>query len=300
MAIDDVAYNQHPDKPRYERRWLGDLFRENIQQGIYVASSGGQYLGRMNAGWPDPDADETFRLLRQAVAAYKRLPQEQRVLRRTLTAADKLKWESDAFVKPAGTLDLRISSRGYAFPGMTTFDQRHPKFYHLDRLWFKPSEWRAFLPSSLTAGAKTTVTGAPYNRIVLLSHMQGGQSAWWDSHIRGGKMESMVTHVSGDEVSLRITASYQMKADSEWCRDTYNGSLLALATYNRRSQTWSKFDLAMLGTHTVGTMMSNLHVGDPTQQVAVTASLNPLANEADRMLPMNWKYGYSIRWAQSP
>jgi hypothetical protein len=298
--VDDVNYKEHPDHERFERKWLATLMRDQIQQGIYVASSSGRYLGRMNRGWPDPDADATLQALKEAVAAYRRLTPAERRLSRSLTDADRLKWEQDAFKKPPGTLDLRISSRGYAFSGMTTFDQRHPKFYHLDRLWYKPSEWRAWLPAKLTPGSKTSVTGPLFNRIVLLSHMQAGQSAWWESHIRGGNMESEVVAVENNKVSLRITAHYDMRADSEWCRDTYKGRLLALAEYDTKDARFTKFELAMLGTHRVGRMMENIHVGSPEQQIAAYATLNPLANSSDRMIPQNWKYGYQLRWAQSP
>lgn len=298
--MDDVNYNEHPDKDRYERQWLATLMRNQIQQGIYVASSAGKYLGRMNRGWPDPDADGTLAAMKEAVAAYKRLASAERKLQRTLTDADRLRWEHEKFIKPEGTLDLRISRRGYPFSGMTTFDQRHPKFYHLDRLWFKPSEWRAWLPSRLEKGAKTNVTGPAYNRIVLLSHMQAGQSAWWESHIREGGMTSEVTEVRGNIVSLRITARYVMKGDSEWCTDTYNGNLLATADYDSAAKRFTKFELAMLGTHRVGRMMENLHVGSQEHQIGAYATLNTGTDRDNQMLPQSWKYGYSLRWAQTP
>lgn len=295
-----MDYNEHPDRNRFERQWLASLMRNQIQQGIFVASSSGKYLGRMNRGWPDPDADGTLQAMKEALAAYRAMSPSERRLSRSLTEADRLKWEADGFKRPEGTLDLRISSRGYSFPGMTTFDQRHPKFYHLDRLWFKPSEWRSFLPPRLEKGAKTAVTGPAYNRIVLLSHMQAGQSAWWESHIRAGEMESEVVGVSGDTVSLRITARYVMKGDSEWCTDTYNGRLLAFADYDRKAAKFTKFELGMLGTHRVGRMLENLHVGSQEHQIAAYATLNPNRDADDRMIPQNWKYGYSIRWSQTP
>lgn len=272
--------------------------RNEIQQGIFVASSSGRFLGRMNRGWPDPDADGTLMAMKEALAAYRSMSASERRLSRQLTDADRLRWEHEQFQRPAGTLDLRISSRGYGFDGMTTFDQRHPKFYHLDRLWFKPSEWRAWLPSNLAKGAKTRVTGPAYTRIVLLSHMQAGQSAWWESHIRGGQMESEVIGVDGDIVSLRITATYAMKGDTQWCTDTYNGKLLAYADYDQKQRQFKRFDLAMLGTHRVGKMVENIHVGSPEQKIAAAATLNPSSDADDRMIPMNWKYGYTLEWGR--
>ncbi len=285
----------------FENSWLNTLFRGQLQQGIYVASSGGKYLGRMNRGWPDPDADGTLAALKQALAEYRQMsPSERRLSRQLDPAKDKLKWEQDRFVKPTGTLDLRISSRGYPFRGMSTFDQRHPSYFHVDRLWFKPSEWRAWIPGDLRVGAETLVKGPARNRIVLLSHSQAGGSAWWEEHIVGGQMKSKVVSLHGDTVELKITADYRMKANSEWCKDTYDGNLIAFATYNRKLDRFTRFDLAMLGTLTIGMMRENLHVGDPTAMMAAAASLNPNKDADDQMVPQKWKWGYSLNWCRVP
>ncbi|MGV3617415.1 MAG: hypothetical protein ACO1SV_18980 [Fimbriimonas sp.] len=294
-----MSYNEHKDRGTFERQWLATLMKDGIQQGIFVASSGGHYLGRANRGWPDPDPKETLQALRQSLADYRRLGAQRRLSKSLDAARDRLKWEQDAFTKPAGTLDLRISSRGYPFSGMTSADQRHPMYYHVDRLWFKPSEWRKWLPPRLAVGARTTVTGPALTRIVMLSHTQAGSSAWWEEHIRNARMVSEVTGVQGDDVTLRISATYDMRADSQWNLDTYRGDLLAFATYDRKANRFARFELATLGTHTVGRMMSNLHVGNPTQRVAAYATINPAAAADDRMIPQNWKYGYSLAWCRS-
>lgn len=300
VAINDVDYNEHPDKGVFERQWLSQLMGGQIQQGIYMASSAGKYLGRANLGWPDPDPLAALAAMRKAVADYGATPKAQRVLARDLDArTDKLKWEQDGFTKPPGTLDLRISSRGYPFEGMSTFDQRHPMFFHVDRLWFKPSEWRRWLPSELKAGAAVRVEGPARSRIVMLSHMQAGGSAWDPEHLEGGTMTSTITSVDGDTVELRIAADYDMRADTQWNKSTYRGNLLAFATYDRKRDAFTRFDLAMLGTQTLGRMMSNLHVGSPTQRIAASASLNPLADADDRMIPQQWKWRYTLAWCRT-
>ncbi len=297
--MDDVSYKEHQDKTTFENRWLAGVMKNDIQQGIYVAASGGQFLGRANRGWPDPDPKEILQALRKSLSDYRALGAQRKLSANLDAAQDKLKWEQDAFKKPAKTLDLRISSRGYAFSGMSAFDQRHPMYFHVDRLWFKPSEWRKWLPQNLTVGSKTQVAGPAKTRIVLLSHMQAGSSAWWEEHIRGGQMSSQVTAVTGDQVSLRISATYDMKADSEWSLDTYQGNLLAFATYDKKKDEMVGFELAMLGTHTVGKMMSNLHVGNPTQRIGAFATINPAADADDRMIPQSWKWGYTLAWGRS-
>jgi len=34
VAFDDVSYNEHPNHAAFERRWLSQLMRGGIQQGI--------------------------------------------------------------------------------------------------------------------------------------------------------------------------------------------------------------------------------------------------------------------------
>lgn len=262
-------------------------------------TASGQPLGYLNKGWPDPDPVAILAEMRKALASYRSMQPSARRLRAPLDPAkDKIQFEQDGFFKPAKTLDLRIVSRGLPYPGMTSFDQRHPMYYHIDRLWFKPREWRAFLPASLTVGAQAEVTGAARTRIVLLSHHQAGGSAWWEEHITGGKTVSRVTRVEGSQIHLAITGNYVMSANGEWCKDKYNGNLLAQAIYDRSKDEFVKFDLAMLGTHTVGMFRQNLHAGDLTARISAMAELNPLADDDDRMVPQNWKWGYTLRWCR--
>lgn len=260
-------------------------------------SSAGASLGYLNKGWPDPDADGILQGMREAKAAYARLSPSERRLAQPLGDKDRMRFEEEQFSKPEGTLDLRISSRGLPFKGMTSFDQRHPMYFHLDRLWFKPSEWRAFIPAD---GRATEVTGPARTRLVLLSHHQAGQSAWWEEHIVGGKTVSRVVARRGDLMDLEIEGTYTMRADSEWCKDSYEGRMMAHATFDMAGRRFTRFDLAMLGRHTVGRRMENLHVGDLTAKIAASASLNPLRTASDRMLPQNWKYGYGLPWCRTP
>lgn len=71
--------------------------------------------------------------------------------------------------------------------------------------------------------------------------------------------------------------------------------ILALCERNA----FTRFDLAMLGTQTLGRMMPNLHVGSPTQRIAALASLNPLADADDRMIPQQWKWRYTLAWCRT-
>lgn len=300
VAANDVDYNQHPNKQAFEHQWLHQASRGNIHQGIFVASASGNAYRLVSTGWPAPDPIQTLDKMKKALTEIKAQGEAAKLSRSLDPAKDKLKWESEAFTKPTGTLDLRISTRGYKFAGMTATDQRNPDFYHLDRLWFKPSEWREFLPTKLNVGATRPVEGVAKTRWVMLSHMQAGHSAWWIEHIRSSTMTSRVANIEGQLVKLEISGSYQMKADSQWCRDTYDGEILIHATFDTSKQQWQRFEACLLGTHTVGQMMSNIHAGSPTQRIAAYATINPGSDPDDQMIPYAWKHGYGLNWSRTP
>lgn len=297
FAGDDVQYRESNDKAKAEWQRLSAGTGGLPQQGMYAMSAAGEPLGYLNKGWPDPDPVAVLDAMRVSESKYRTLPDNRRK-GTELAAGDRMVFEKDAFGKPAGTLDLRIVSRGLPFEGMTSFDQRHPMFFHWDRLWFKPSEWREFLPATLAPGSTTTVRGPGRTRLVLLSHHQAGHSAWWEEHIVGGETRSTVMRVEGDRVHLRLEADYRMRADSQWCKDKYDGRLIGQAVYDRSTDRFVRFDLSMLGTHTVGVRQANLHAGDLTSRIAVMAELNPTPD--DPLPPQNWKYGYGDRWRQTP
>jgi hypothetical protein len=303
LADDDVAYSGAPDKHKGEYKLMAQMFagaNTGIHQGIYTATSAGRMLSRANAGWPDPDPVATLTNLRAAVQRYRSLPAAQRTAQADVPDAERIARARNVVKKPAGTLDLRTTVRGYAYPGMTTFDERHPVFLGIDRLWFKPSEWCGWIPRERRVGAKVNVDGPLRTRIVMLSHQHKASMAWWEEHIRGGRMTSTITGLQGTVMSLRIEADYDMKADSQWNKGSYNGRLLIEADFDEKTQTWTKFQGSMLGTSNVGVRLSNVHAGDLTQQVATAITLNPLSDPDEALLPMHWPDYYGRDWAASP
>ena len=152
VAGDDVAYREQKDKQVLEARIVDRMFsanKEGIFQGIYVATPSGKLISRVNAGWPDPDSAQILRNIKSAVGRYYQMPKGERLFSQVPDATkDRIKFTKEEFSKPNGTLDLRVTKRGYSYQGMTTFDERHPKYLGFDRLWFKPSEWQVLFVES--------------------------------------------------------------------------------------------------------------------------------------------------------
>lgn len=304
LAANDVDYKEHKDTHVFEHQLLSRMFggANNIQQGIYMVTSSGQFLGRANLGWPDPDPVASLAALKESVAKYEGLSKGLRIQSKRLNpATDKLKFEQDQFTRPEGLLDLRALSRGYAYEGMSTFDERHPIYYGLDRLWYKPSEYMAWIPASRQVGAKVNVTGVLKDRIVLRSHQHKASMAWWEEHIKKSSMTSTITKIEGSVISIRIDAHYEMKADSQWNKGAYTGDLLGYADFDTTKNEFTKFEIVMYGLHDMGTHLDNARAGDLKQMVGAYISLNPQTGDADNlMIPSEWKYGYGLAWCRRP
>ncbi len=254
-----------------------------------------------NAGWPDPDPDATLNNIKNAVTKYYQMPKSERLLAKLPDpTTDRIKFQIDDFTKPKGTLDLRVTKRGYAYPGMTTFDERHPKFFGIDRLWFKPSEYRQFLPRNLKVGASVDLNGRISEIWILHNHMQKAGSAWWQEHIKQGTLSSTITRIEADTIDIEIKGHYEAKADSQWNTGSYSGDLLGKATYNQRTGEFIAWESVMFGKSTVGTLLSNVHAGDKSQMVATYATINPLSDSDDAMVPSDWLYGYGLNWCRTP
>lgn len=303
IAANDVDYRENPDTQNWEHRLVTKMFSvssEGIFQGIYVGTPSGKLLARCNAGWPDPDANETLNNIKKAVAKYYAMPKSERLLANLPNpTTDRLKFKEDQFTKPKGTLDLRVTKRGYAYPGMTSFDERHPMFFGIDRLWFKPSELQTLLPGSLTVGSSKQVNGPMGTRWVLHNHMQKAASAWDEPHIQVGIFTSTVKEVSGSKVNLEIKAHYELKANTQWNTGSYRGDLLGKLTIDSRSLECSAFEATMFGRSTLGKLLPNAHAGDPSQMVASYITINPQTDADDNMIPSNWMWGYGLNWCQS-
>lgn len=303
VAASDVEYRESKDQGKREAQIVRQMFsgsREGIFQGIYVATPSGILLGRVNAGWPDPDTKVIFQNIQRCVQQYYQMPRTQRLMSSVPDSAkDRMVFAQSQFTKPADTLDLRVTKRGYSYPGMTTFDERHPKFMGIDRLWFKPTEWYQFFPRELKVGNRVSIKGDVLNRWVLHNHMQKGASAWDASQIRSGTMTSEVTGVKGNLVDLTVRASYSMKANTQWNVGSYDGSLLGYIQYDLAAKKFTRFEAVMFGYHDAGKFEANLRSGDLKQWVASYATLNPLADSDDRMLPSNWMWGYGLNWCKT-
>jgi hypothetical protein len=128
--------------------------------------------------------------------------------------------------------------------------------------------------------------------------MQQANNAWDRDHIKSSSMVSEVTGVAGNLIDLIVKANYSMKADTKWNTGSYDGSLLGKIQYDVASNTFTKFEVVMLGWHHAGKFLDNMRAGELTQWVSSYTTLNPLKDADDRMIPGNWMWGYGLNWCK--
>lgn len=298
-----MDYNETPQRTKEEFRFVQNAFsraEHGLHQGIFIVTSSGKLISRIVGGWPEYDPKITLDGLRQGIKQYQALKSSDRIKSAAIPAKEQIHFGWMDFKKPERTLDLRVTKRAFAYPGMTTFDERHPIYMGIDRIWFKPSELAALFPAKLTVGATTTVTGPFRDRWIETSQMMKGGAPWDPPMFRDSVMSSKVVEASASTLKLEISAKYLAEANTQWNKGSYNGDFLAFATYNRQTQEFTKFEVAMLGTHNAGTRLSNVHAGDLSAKIATYAVINPLSDPDDAMAPSGWMYRYTLEWCRRP
>ncbi len=299
VASSDVRYNGLSDamkaKGEYQflRRSLSG-HAHGIHQGVFVVTPSGKLLKKINWGWPVPDVGEMHRQLEQSIVAYKKLSKGERLGVEVLKETDRSMRVADRKDVPAGWLRLRNTSRSYVFPEMELFDIRHPSYVTVDKLWFSGVEKLCFIPGVLKKGEKEVMKPEVVSRVLLNSHMITGRSAWWREHIRVADVGMEVVSAKGDQVEIRYRGKLKLVADSKWCKDTYDGSLLGKAVWDSGKKRFLSFEWVTLGSHGIDSLLSNMHRGTTKSvDVASLLRLDPYLKCERGMAPAHWPENYS-------
>ena len=171
VAASDVDYKQIPDaaKAKGEFRFLQQALTgapHGIHQGIYVVTPSGKFLKQCNAGWPHIDTRKCHDLLKESLSSYKNMSKKDRLAAQALAVSERSLDRKDMVQPAADWIKIRTTTRSYAFEGMEFFDQRHPDYYKLDRLWLTPETARTMVPSTLKQGEVAQITGRALDHLV--------------------------------------------------------------------------------------------------------------------------------------
>jgi hypothetical protein len=233
--------------------------------GVFLAAPSGKVLG----GLTFPPGGDAGLEMRKALAAYKALPREARLLPKPPNPeTDRIRFREyvaggpTELHAPTGGLTLRVvqrTRRGETRrinPKIDYQDSRLDEGFQLDRVWVLREEVPGLVPSKLEPGVKEQIKGPALSRLVrtgLGVHILIG-SVWERNHVRETQLTAEVKAVEGTKAHL----VYEGRV---WLRDPkyldygvrqYTGDLLGKATYDMEKRQFTAFEMLAIGTHVAG------------------------------------------------
>jgi hypothetical protein len=290
------------DRDRLQYRLVDQVLKQTTYgqitgaQGLYVITPSGKLIaGTTQHSNPSRVLEE----MRNGLEAYSRLSKAERLLPRAPDArTDKIETLTDDPKPPRDGLVLRMVSRGLPTPGVREQDTRHPSFYKLDRVWFTREQAGSFLPADLKVGAKTQVRGPALNLLVRLNlgTFLQPNPAWNAEDVRQATLNSEVTAVKGRAIEVRFSRDAELRSDNRYVRRSYLPKLLGNASYDAQTQSFTKFELLAVGTHTVGDVGEDARTyasGPKAMPLGVLFTING-TNANDRVVPHFYRAYNSI------
>ncbi|QQL44763.1 hypothetical protein [Sulfuriroseicoccus oceanibius] len=279
FAGDDVAYSHAPAEHKNSRefRWLQRALAgapHGIHQGIYLVTSSGKFLQKVDSGWPHYDPALCLQNLRRGVTAFEQLPTAERTLQQPFTRSDAMPQTKPHFEVPDGALDLAIATRSMPYPEADLFDIRHPKFLKTDRMILTREEQRALLPAELDMGATHQAPAALAQRFLLHNHLTIGCDPWWPEHFQQASLTTTVTSQSPTETTLTVRGKWKAKANSKWNQGNYQGSMLGTITVTTASRQITHVEWLALGHHHINHLKPNMHRQPNRTPVGMLATIN--------------------------
>jgi hypothetical protein len=299
LASSDVAYKNLSDtlKAKGEYQFLKKSLskgKHGIHQGVYIVTPSGKLIKQIGWGWPLPDVDKINAQLKQSITDYQMMSRAERLGDVLLTEKDRSMPVESSLSPPRPWLQLRNTTRSYQFSEMNLFDIRHPAFVTVDKLWFSGLEKLQFVPSNTAKGTLEKVAPKALNTMLLNSHLITGRSAWWAEHIQKAEMEMKVVSSTSKQVVIYYRGTFNMHADSKWCKESYVGKLLGKAAWNPSRKQFTSFEWVSLGEHEIDELKSNMHRGS-NQSVTVASRLvlDPQHECEQGIAPANWPNNYA-------
>lgn len=298
VAASDVDYNQIPGdaKAKGEFRFLTKALTgapHGIHQGIYVVTPSGRYLKQCNAGWPHVDTRKCHGLLKEALSAYNSMPRSSRLAENPLPPAERSMHRRDVVKPAADWIKIRTTTRSYPFEPMELFDQRHPAYYKLDRLWLTPETARTLIPAQLAVGETVEVKGRALDHLVRDNHLMLGCPPWNDASVKQARLRTKITAKKGNLVQLRFEGEFHLDSDSQWNTAAYRGKLLGKAVWDDSSQTFKSLKWVSLGKHNQRELRRNETRGNVhVTTVGSVFELDPMLPNDRGITPHSWEDRY--------
>ncbi|MFO0876170.1 MAG: hypothetical protein U0840_02265 [Gemmataceae bacterium] len=216
--------------------------RGTTQQGYYYFTPSGQLLASDNSR----DPLRVARMMDVALARWKALPRDRRLLPRTpeTNPGGRSRGESHY---PADGLVLRQFTRDLGASRRTLGDLEDP--WNTDMVWISAAEVRRMVPATARKGDRYAVPESVIQRLArlhLVDSVLGQTSPFQPRSVTEARLEVEITERNADEVRLALTGRTRA---SEGTR-SIDLRLLGRATFDPRTNRFTSFELFATGTRT--------------------------------------------------
>jgi hypothetical protein len=231
----------------------------STRQGIYILTASGQLLAYKNAG---QNADVMRQVLRDALAAWKKLPEPERLPGRVTVKEFGPADPRFNPTPPPGTaivnvytriLDRRPDGSYQTLPPRCT-TQPQPNAAQRDRLWLRGDEVRQFVPAEPRVGRTQAVPAAVAHRLIrfhLVDNTRGEPSFWEKEQVRTARLQFTVTAVHAGHIDLQLDGPVLLTtaADPEKANRGFDAHVRGWVRVERATGKLTRFDVVALGEH---------------------------------------------------
>jgi hypothetical protein len=206
-------------------------------QGHYAVAPSGELLAASSSANPAVLVE----MMQQALAKWKTLPRERRLLPQAPDPQAAEKWRRQEKLYPSDGLALRVIAR----------DRKRERWpdANLDYAWFRKQEARAFLPADPQEGARRDLPRELIQRLArfhLIDNVHALNYTFFPKEsIEQARLTSTVVKAEGDLVSLRFEGRTRASIESK--KIGYAPKLLGRATYDLKTQKFVSFELVAVG-----------------------------------------------------
>jgi hypothetical protein len=228
----------------------------STRQGIYCLTADGKLLAYKNAG---QDADVMRQVLRDGLAAWRRLPAERR--RPGAVPVPDAGEQDRQFSRtlPPGGYVVAVSTRVLEQDGQGQL-QSCPRSggpgtaAARDHLWLSREEGEALIPAHARKGQRLALPPAVAFRILcyhLVDNTRGEPPHWGRDQVRAHELTLTVEEATPARVRLRLEGTALLATDPQPDRAArgYDVHLLGYLEGNPAQQKLERFDLVALGNH---------------------------------------------------
>ena len=227
------------------------------RQGIYCFTPSGRMLTEMKNVGSHPA--ELRRLLQGAVAAWKRLPEEER--RPGAVQVPDVAFDPGYHRPvPPGAIVLRQYQRGLkraADGSLAAHDfsfREAPVWAQRDRAWVLENEWTALVPAAPSApavGAEVEIPAALKRRLLryhVVESLVGEPGVWPPESIRSEKLKLTIQEATPAALRYQLEGSILMttEPDAAASRCGLEGTVTGILTYDRTKAAFDRFDVVVV------------------------------------------------------